>query len=161
MADWYKQFGEEVDARNIGPQAVEALKETRYIEGILDGKPRKDAALEAGYGARMAHAPTRLIESAELRAQFQQIAISKGLTLHRVVDKVAEHMDARANYIDDNKGLVQSAAPDYKVQQKALDQLTTLLGMQDASKAAQGGSTISLSISGPAADRLAKMLGGE
>jgi hypothetical protein len=46
------------------------------------------------------------------------------------------------------------------VQQKAIDQYTTLLGMQDAAKAVAGGSSISLTISGPAAERLAAMLGG-
>jgi len=161
MLNWYKDLAQEIDARNIGPHAVEALKETRYIEGVIAGTPRKEAALEAGYGARMSHAPTKLIESSELRAQFQQIAISKGLTLHRVVDKVSEHLEARANQTLEGKEVVQSAAPDYKVQQKALDQLTTLMGMQDASKAQAGGSSITLSISGPAAERLAAMLGGE
>ena len=156
----YERFREEVDARNIGPAAVEALMETRYIEGVIDGVPRKQAATEAGFGARLAHAPCKLIESSELRAQFQQIAIDKGLTLHRVVDKVAEHLEARANQTLEGKEVVQSAAPDYKVQQKAVDQLTTLLGMQDASKAQAGGSSISLTISGPAADRLAAALGG-
>ena len=161
MASWYTELTQEIDARNIGPHAVEALKETRYIEGVIEGVPRKEAALEAGYGARMSHAPTKLIESSELRAQFQQIAISKGLTLHRVVDKVSEHLEARANQTLEGKEVVQSDAPDYKVQQKALDQLTTLLGMQDAAKSSSSTSSITLSISGPAADRLAKALGGE
>ena len=114
----------------------------------------------AGYTGREARTPGKLIESNELRAQFQQIAIDKGLTLHRVVDKVAEHLEARANQTLEGKEVTQSAAPDYRVQQKAVDQLTTLLGMQDASKAQAGGSSISLTISGPAADRLAAALGG-
>lgn len=161
MSNWYKDLAQDIDARDIGPDAVEALKETRYIEGVIAGVTRKQAALDAGFGARMSHAPTRLIESTELRAQFQQIAISKGLTLHRVVDKVSEHLEARANQTLEGKEVVQSAAPDYKVQQKALDQLTTLLGMQDAAKPQAGGSSITLSITGAAADRLAQALSGE
>ena len=118
------------------------------------------SAAIAGYTGREARTPGKLIESSELRAQFQQIAISKGLTLHRVVDKVAEHLEARANQTLEGKEVVQSSAPDYKVQQKAIDQLTGLLGMQDAAKSQAGGSSITLSIAGPAADRLTALLSG-
>jgi hypothetical protein len=161
MLNWYKDLSQEIDAQNIGPHAVEALKETRYIEGVIAGVPRKEAALEAGYGARMAHAPAKLIESSDLRAQFQQIAISKGLTLHRVADKISEHLEARANQTLNGKEVTVSDAPDNRVQQKAIEQLTGLLGMQDASKVQAGGSSITLSVSGPAAERLAAMLSGE
>ena len=161
MEDWYGKFAEDVEARKIGPTAVEELKETRLIEGVIAGKTGGQAVLDAGYGARMVNTPTKLIESSELRARFQSIAEQKGLTLHRVVDKMAEHLEARANQTLEGKEVTQSKAPDYKVQQKALDQLTSLMGMQDAGKVAGGASTVTLSISGPAADRLAKLLGGE
>lgn len=91
----------------------------------------------------------------------QQIAIEKGLTLHRVADKISEHLEARQNQTLNGKEVTVSDAPDNRVQQKAIEQLTGLLGMGDASKAAGGASTVTLSISGPAADRLAAMLGGE
>ena len=152
---------EDIDAEKLGPDAVEGLKQTRLIEGVIAGNTATGAAALAGYGMGARRTPWKLIESSELRAQFQQIAISKGLTLHRVVDKVSEHLEARANQTLEGKEVVQSLAPDYKVQQKALDQLTTLLGMQDAAKVAGGGSNITLSISGAAADRLARALGGE
>ena len=115
----------------------------------------------AGYGVGQCRTPWKLVQSDEMRARFQQIAQRQGLTLDKIGKKINQHLEAKASYVDKDKGLIESNVPDHKVQQKALDQLTTLLGMQDASKAAQGGSTISLSISGPAADRLAKMLGGE
>ena len=95
------------------------------------------------------------------RARFQRIAERKGLTLDKLGDKINEHLEARANQTLEGKEVVQSDAPDYKVQQKAIDQLTGLLGMQDAAKVQAGGSSISLTISGPAAERLAAMLGGE
>ena len=161
MDNWYKQLGQDIEARKIGPQAVETLKESRYIEGILSGSNRQDAAHAAGYIGRQAHAPVKLIESSELRAQFQQIAIEKGLTLHRVVDKISEHLEARQNQTLNGKEVTVSEAPDNRVQQKAIEQLTELMGMKDAAKVAGGGSSVTLSISGPAADRLAAMLGGE
>jgi hypothetical protein len=144
-----------------GPQAVHDLRVNKLIEGVIDGKTGAVAAQDAGFGVAACRTPWKLIPPDEMRARFQLIAQKKGLTLDRIGDKIKEHLEAKASYVDKNEGLVQSHVPDHKVQQKALDQLTTLLGMQDASKAAQGGSTISLSISGPAADRLAKMLGGE
>lgn len=161
MSNWYKTLAEDIEARNIGPTAINSLRESRYIDGVIGGKSRLDAATDAGYPARMAHAPFKCIESTELRAQFQQIAIEKGLTLHRVVDKISEHLEARANQTLNGKEVTQSEAPDNRVQQKAIDQLTGLLGMQDAAKQAGGASTVTLSISGPAADRLTAMLSGE
>jgi hypothetical protein len=141
-------------------QQVEA-QQTRFIEGIIDGKSGTQSALDAGYPVRDARTPYKLIPPDELRARFQQIAERKGLTLDRIGDKISEHLEARANQTLEGKQVTQSEAPDYKVQQKALEQLTDLMGMRDAAKVAGGGSSVTLSISGPAADRLAAMLGGE
>ena len=152
---------ENMKAEQLGPEAVEALKESRYIEGIISGLPKKESAIQAGYIGRQAHAPEKLIESSELRAQFQQIAKDEGLTLHRVARKIAEHMEARQNQTLNGKEVTMSDAPDNRVQQKAIDQYTSLIGMQDAAKQAASSSTVTLSISGPAADRLAALLSGE
>lgn len=159
MRSWYTSFAEEIEAKSLNK--MEELKQTRYLEARLDGKTMTESAISAGYSGREARSPGKLIESAELRAQFQQIAISKGLTLHRVVDKISEHLEARQNQTLNGKEVTVSEAPDNRVQQKAIEQLTELMGMRDASKAVQGGSSVTLSISGPAADRLAALLGGE
>lgn len=151
---------EDLAAAQIGPEGVQTLMETRFVEGLIEGKTQTEAAIDAGYTGRIVRTPSQIIAPDELRRRFQQVAQEKGLTLHRIGDKIAEHLDARANQTLEGKQVTQSSAPDYKVQQKAIDQLTTLIGMQDGQKAAPGGSSISLSISGPAADRLAAMLGG-
>ena len=151
---------EDLAAAQIGPEGVQTLMETRFVEGLIEGKTQTEAAIDAGYTGRIVRTPSQIIAPEELRRRFQQVAQEKGLTLHRIGDKIAEHLEARANQTLEGKQVTQSSAPDYKVQQKAIDQLTTLIGMQDGQKAAPGGSSISLSISGPAADRLAAMLGG-
>lgn len=140
---------------------ADTTMQTKMIEGILDGKTATLAALDAGYGVAESRVPYRLIPADEMRRKFQEVAERKGLTLDRVARKIDEHLDARANQTLEGKQVTQSAAPDYKVQQKAIDQLTGLLGMQDAAQKAGGASTVTLSISGPAADRLAALLGGE
>ena len=115
----------------------------------------------AGFTGREARSPGKLIESTELRQRYQQMAREKGLTIDRIGDKVVELFDARANQTIEGKQVTQSEAPDYRVQMKALELHANLMGLNDASKAAGGGSSVTLSISGPAADRLAAMLGGE
>ena len=150
-----------MDEDKMGAESVLELRKTRLIEGIIDGKTASDAALEAGFGSGASRTPWKLVPPDEMRARFQQIADRKGLTLDRIGDKLVEHLDARANQTLEGKEVVQSEAPDYKVQQKAVEQITSLLGMQDASKAVQGGSSITLSVSGPAAERLAAALGGQ
>ena len=150
-----------IDQDRLGPEALLELRQTRLIEGIVDGKTASEAAKLAGFGSGASRTPWKLIPPDELRARFQAIAQRRGLTLDRIGAKIEEHLEARANQTLEGKEVVQSEAPDYKVQQKALDQLTSLMGMQDPSKSAPAGSTVTLSISGPAADRLAALLGGE
>lgn len=137
------------------------IRKDMLCAGLLKGKPGHEAAADAGYGLQAQKTPWKLIPPDEMRARFQRIAERKGLTLDKLGDKINEHLEARANQTLEGKEVVQSDAPDYKVQQKAIDQLTGLLGMQDAAKVQAGGSSISLTISGPAAERLAAMLGGE
>lgn len=149
------------DIDSINTNTVYELKQTRYIESRLEGKTRMESAELAGFAGREARSPGKLIETQELRRRFQEIAESKGITLHRVADKIGEHLEARMTQTLQGKEVTLSAAPDYRVQQKALEQLTDLIGMRDAAKAVGGGSSVTLSISGPAADRLAAALGGE
>lgn len=152
---------ENLDAQKLGPHAVSELQKTRFVEGIIEGKTGALAAKDAGYGVADQRTPGKLVSPEEMRARFQQIAQEKGLTLHRVADKIAQHLEAKANQTLNGKEVTVSEAPDNRVQQKAIEQLTNLLGMQESAKASGGASTVTLSISGPAADRLAALLGGE
>ena len=144
-----------------GPEAVRELRTNKLLEGIIDGKSGVVAARDAGFGVALSRTPWKLIPPDEMRARFQAIAERKGLTLDKIGEKIEQHLEARMTQTLQGKEVTLSEAPDYRVQQKAVDQLTTLLGMQDVSKAVAGGSSISLTISGPAAERLAAMLGGE
>lgn len=157
----YENILENLDAQRLGPEAVAELRKTRFIEGVVSGKTQTMAAIDAGYTGRDVRSPGKLVSPEEMRARFQQIAQEKGLTLHRVADKIAQHLEAKANQTLNGKEVTVSEAPDNRVQQKAIEQLTNLLGMQESAKAAGGASTVTLSISGPAADRLAALLGGE
>lgn len=145
---------ENMDAQRLGPETVEELKKTRFVEGLAIGKTQTIAAIDAGYTGRDVRTPSRLIPPDELRARFQAIAERKGLTLDRIGDKIDQHLEARMTQTLQGKEVTMSDAPDYRVQQKALDQLTGLLGMQDAAKAVQAGSSITVSVTGAAADRL-------
>jgi len=130
------------------------IKQMRMIEGMIDGKPAKTAAIEAGYGVADARTPYKLIPPDEMRRKFQEVAERKGLTLDRVADKINQHLEARQNQTLNGKEVTVSEAPDNRVQQKAIEQLTGLIGMQDAQKATQAGSSITVSVTGAAADRL-------
>lgn len=157
----YKTMIEDMDAERIGPQSVLELKQTRMIEGLIDGKTGAIAARDAGFGPSAQRTPFKLIPPDELRARFQKIAESKGLTLERIGDKIAEHLEARQNQTLNGKEVTVSEAPDNRVQQKAIEQLTSLMGMQDAQKASIAGSSITVSVTGAAADRLLRAFEGE
>lgn len=152
---------DKLDEKQLGPESVRELRENRLIEGIIDGKTATEASKSAGFSPSQQRTPWKLIPPDEMRARFQAIAERKGLTLDRIASKIEEHLEARQNQTLNGKEVTMSDAPDNRVQQKAIEQLTELMGMRDASKAVHGGSSVTLSISGPAADRLAALLGGE
>lgn len=154
-------FTEQHIAFNEIPNETKDLaRENKFIEGVIDGKTGQQAALDAGYPVRDARTPYKLIPAEEMRARFQAIAERKGLTLDRIGAKIEQHLEAKMTQTLQGKEVTLSEAPDYRVQQKAIEQLTGLLGMQERSAGAAGGSSVTLSISGPAADRLAAALGG-
>jgi hypothetical protein len=147
--------------REIAKAELHETRQIRMIEGMLEGKGAMAAARDAGFGVAASQSPYKLIPPDEMRRKFQEVAERKGLTLDRVADKISQHLEARANQTLNGKEVTQSDAPDNRVQQKAIEQLTGLLGMQERAGVQGGASTVTLSISGPAADRLAAMLGGE
>src|ERR1700744_4147620 len=121
----YSRMLENLDAERLG--MTEELQKTRFIEGIIEGKTGALAAKDAGYGVADQRTPFKIISPEELRKRFQEIAEKKGLTLDRIGDKLNEHLDARANQTLEGKQVTQSDAPDYKIQQKAIEQLTDLM----------------------------------
>ena len=150
---------EDIQADRLG--TTEELLKTRFVENLSLGMTQTQAAIDAGYTGRDVRTPGKLISPEELRLRFQQIAERKGLTMDRIGDKIAEHLEARANQTLEGKQVTQSEAPDYKVQQKAVEQLTDLLGMKDAQKVLGVGSSITVSVTGAAADRLLAAFGGD
>lgn len=157
----YQNLLDNLDSQRLGPAALTDLKQTRLIEGIVEGKTATDSAKSAGYSVSEQRTPWKLIPPDEMRRRFQEIADRKGLSLDRISDKINEHLDARANQTLEGKQVTQSDAPDYKIQQKAIEQLTDLMGLRDAGKAAVGGSSITVSVTGAAADSLAAWFEGK
>jgi hypothetical protein len=137
---------------------AEAMRQNAYIDARLEGAGPREAAKEAGYTGRSVRTPVKLIETSELRAQFQAKALERGLTLDKVVDKLSEHLEARALQTLQGKEVSLSDAPDYKVQGKALDTLTDLMGMKDAQKVQAGGSSLTIQLPEAVAARLAQRI---
>lgn len=140
---------EDMDAAALGPDAVTRLREKRYMDARLEGMTATDAAARAGYGPAVQRTPVKLIETTDFRLRFQQLAEQKGLTLGKIADKIREHLDAKDGATND---------ADFRTQQRAIDQLTDLLGMNDARRdnqaAAAGGLTINITIPESAAARM-------
>lgn len=161
MSYQYEPFHQITEVTQNERDAINEVKQTRMIVGILEGKSGSEAARDAGFGIAVQRTPFKLIPPDEMRRKFQEVAASKGLTLDRVADKIVQHLEARQNQTLNGKEVTVSEAPDNRVQQKAIEQLTGLLGMGERAAVAGVASSVTLSISGPAADRLAALLGGE
>lgn len=87
----------EKESRNGKPfyrLPLRTMKQVRYVEGVLDGKTKKDAALDAGYSESSSKCPSRNIEGPAIRAAFQQI-IREAIPLEKFKERMAEGVDAK------------------------------------------------------------------
>ena len=68
-------------------------RKKKYIEGVVKGKSKKDAALAAGYSESTALAAKSHIETPDVRAAFREI-IRKHVPMEKIGQRIAEGLDA-------------------------------------------------------------------
>lgn len=81
--------------------ALETLnvKQAKYVEGVVSGKTKLDAALTAGYSESTARAATAAIESPNVRAAFQRL-MRQVIPPGRIVKVVGEGLEAFKSWTD-------------------------------------------------------------
>ncbi len=70
------------------------VKQTKYIEGLVQGKTKKQSALDAGYAESTANTACQNIESDFLRSKIDIAFEQKGLSLGDFIDKLKAGLEA-------------------------------------------------------------------
>lgn len=65
------------------------LRQRKYVEGIVDGKTKKQAAVEAGYSTSTAENAAAIIEGPDVRAAFEKL-IRRNVDPNKIVQRLTE-----------------------------------------------------------------------
>lgn len=78
-----------------GPSGQECKsRRERYVEGLMDGKTRRRAALDAGFSVSQAEDAKNRIEGPITQALILRALMDAGVTLTRLAEKMGEGLDA-------------------------------------------------------------------
>jgi phage terminase small subunit len=84
------------------------MRKQKYVAGRLEGKSKKDSAMDAGYSPAMARNAAAKIESLDVRRSFQELA-RKAVPTEKILKRLAEGLDATWIHQDNKKGTVAEA----------------------------------------------------
>lgn len=77
----------------------------RYVEGLMDGKTRRRAALDAGFSVSQAEDAKNRIEGPITQALILRALMDAGVTLTRLAEKMSEGLEAtRAQSVSGGQG---------------------------------------------------------
>lgn len=146
-----------------GPFITSVLKkqaesQALYAHLISQGYNKRQAAREAGYSARVSRAPRKLIETPELRERIQRALRNNDAGLNRVAQVVAGGMSANLSATFEG-AVTESDVPDHKTRVQAAKTAADLWGLGERVDRSGGGSTVTLTLAGPLAERFAQALG--
>jgi len=80
-------------------------RKRKYIKGVAAGKTKRQAAIDAGYSEATAENAKAVIETPDVRAEFQRL-IREAIPSGKIVQRLAEGVDAMETRFFQNKGAV-------------------------------------------------------
>jgi len=92
-------------------------KQLKYVKGVLEGKYKGEAALEAGYSESSARNPKGNIEGPAVRAIFQK-AMRDAIPLYIFVQRMREGVDAQVIKYFAHEGVVTDSRTDVDLEQR-------------------------------------------
>jgi hypothetical protein len=81
------------------------LRKRLYLQGIVAGKSKRQAALDAGYSDQTALKAKASIETPDLQAAFARL-VRQRVPAHKLGQRIAEGLDAMETKFFHNKGVV-------------------------------------------------------
>ena len=81
------------------------MRQAKYVQGVMEGKTKYQAALDAGYSESSARSPRTNIEKGKIRAFFQEV-IREAVPLEDFKEKVREGVNATVVKIASFEGAI-------------------------------------------------------
>lgn len=109
-------------------------RQQRFVQGVLEGKSQRQAALDAGYSERMARHPGELLSTESLRGLCQS-----RLSLEKILQRIDEGMDATQSQVivlgRKGKETIETVeGPNYFERRSAAALAAKLIGADPAAK---------------------------
>jgi len=81
-------------------------KQRKYVKGVVEGKSKKQAALDAGYTESMAQKPKDKIETPAVKAAFTELLEQAGVTDELLAQRIFEGLNAMESKFWQPRGVV-------------------------------------------------------
>ena len=104
----------------------------RYVEGVMDGKTKKQSALDAGFTHNQATSASRSIEGPITQELLNRVLANAEVTLDRLAQKLSEGLDATRPLVrSDGRGNAETIKhlADFETRLKYIQQACKILRM--------------------------------
>ena len=118
------------NAKNKDRTSIQTRRR-QIIQGVIEGKTPKEAAIDAGYAESGAGQTARdVMRSPEAKLMFHEILDRKGLTDDRLADKCAELLESEKVSFAQKDGIYtdERSQPDHDIQRKTLQMILQVKG---------------------------------
>lgn len=106
------------------------VKQRKYIRGVMAGKSKYQAAVEAGYAENTANDPSRNVEKQGVKEELNRALEKAGITTQRIADKVNEGLEAKkTTFLGQGENSTFMESPDHAIQHKYLETAIKLKGI--------------------------------
>jgi hypothetical protein len=133
-------------------------RQALYVQLLGQGWGKRAAARSAGYPTVLTRKPLKAIETPELKAKMQRALIRQGATMDKAARVVSEAMNANLTASFEGE-VIQSEIADHRTRVQAAKLTADLAGITERADRSQAGSTLTLTIGGALADRIAERMG--
>jgi hypothetical protein len=105
-------------------------RELRFIKGVVEGKSRIQAAIDAGFAKSTAEKKSyAILQRPLVRSELTKALERTGVTLEHIVRPIADALTATRSYVDPKSGLlVETSVPDHKMRLEASRAAVALFG---------------------------------
>ena len=104
----------------------------RYVEGVMDGKTKKQSALDAGFTHNQATSASRSIEGPITQELLNRVLANAEVTLNRLAQKLSEGLDATKPQLlsgGPGKAVTTKLLVDFETRLKYIQQACKILRM--------------------------------
>ena len=116
------------------------VKEAKLVKGVVQGKPKYKAAVEAGYSEKSARSiATETLKKPNIQEALQAELAKQGITLEKIIKPIKDGLEAeKVHIVGNGDQAMAEITPDHATRLKSSQMAQTILG---ANKNNDGGTT--------------------